>query len=284
MAVSANATKLANLFDPQVIGARLEKELYPRIRFAPLAVIDYSLAGRPGSTVTLPYYNAIGAAEVVPEGTDIPIKKLTESTVPVSIHKIGIGVELTDESVLSANGSPIQEAVSQMAAAIADKVDTDLLAALEGNNDNKYVLKGVLTDDIADALVLFGDKIEEGGVLIVDAEGYATLRKSKNWIPNTEIGANIIVGGVVGSIYGLQVVVSSKIDKEYHIVRAGALAIYSKRDTLVETDRDIVAKSTVLTADKHFATYLRDSSKAIRILKKAEAAGGATGDTTGDAS
>ncbi len=260
-------TKIGDLLNPQVIGARLEKELYPKMRFAPLALIDYTLEGRPGTTISLPYYNAIGAAVTVPEGTDIPIRKLTETTVPVTVSKVGIGVELTDEAILSANGTPLQEAISQMAQAIADKVDDDLLTALSGLGSGRTHTLGSnpISDEIADALVLFGDKVDEGGVLVVDAAGYAKLRKANGWIPGTEVAADIIVKGVVGMIHGLQVVVSSKITTDYYIVKPGALAIYSKRETLVETDRDIIAKSTVLTADKHFATYLRDDSKAIKI-------------------
>ena len=32
MAVNVNATKLADLFDPEVIGARLEKKLFKKIK------------------------------------------------------------------------------------------------------------------------------------------------------------------------------------------------------------------------------------------------------------
>ena len=52
------------------------------------------------------------------------------------------------------------------------------------------------------------------------------------------------------------------------IVKPGALAIYMKRDTLLETDRDIINKSTVMTVDKHYVAYLYDASKAIKITTK----------------
>lgn len=280
MAVHANATKLANLFDPEVVGARIEKKLFSYMKFSPLATVFTDLEGRPGSTITLPYYNAIGSAEVVPEGTDVPIKKLTESTVPVSIHKIGLGVELTDEAVLSAYGDPVGQAADQIAKAIAAKVDDDLLGELakivnaqeKQDDDGKYLGKHItLTaafkpDDVADALVQFGEDIDGAGqVIVVKPSIYATLRKSTSWIPNTEMGAAIIMSGVVGSIYGCQVVVSEKITTDIYIVRPGALATYVKRETNVEYDRDIIAKSNVITADKHFATYLQNADKAIKI-------------------
>lgn len=283
MALQTNATKLANLFDPEVVGARIEKKLFKNIKFAPLAQVYSNLVGSAGSTVTLPTYNKIGDAEVVAEGGAIPIKKLTEDTVEVSIHKVGIGVEFTDEALLSGYGDPLGEGLDQMGKAIADKVDDEVLAELakivtsaeKQDKDGKYVGNHItLTatfkpDDVADALVSFGEDIEGRAVLIVDAAAYAILRKSTSWIPNTEMGANIIMSGVVGSIYGCQVVVSDKITTDYYIVRPGALAIYLKRDIMVETDRNIINKSTIVTADKHFVAYLLNSGLAIRITKKA---------------
>jgi hypothetical protein len=63
------------------------------------------------------------------------------------------------------------------------------------------------------------------------------------------------------------VVITNKIattDTAY-IVKPGAVAIFMKRGTQVENDRNIVNKSTTFTADKHYAAYLYDSSKVIKL-------------------
>lgn len=269
MAVNVNATKLANLFDPEVIGNRIDKKLFNAIKFAPLAVVDTNLEGRPGSTLTLPVYNAIGNAEIVGEGQDIPIKQLTEDTVDVRIHKIGIGVEFTDESLLSGYGDPLSQGIDQMAKSIAAKVDKDCITMLD-QNANVQAKSSDLVADVADALVKFGEDGNEGAVLLVSAAAYATLRKSSAWVAGSDVGANVIMNGVVGSIYGCQVVVSDNIAStgNFYIVKPGALAIYLKRDTMVETDRDIIAKSTVVTADKHYVVYLLEPKKAVTIGSK----------------
>ena len=47
-------TKLENMVDPQVLADMISAELEDAIRFAPLANVDRSLVGRPGSTITVP--------------------------------------------------------------------------------------------------------------------------------------------------------------------------------------------------------------------------------------
>ena len=274
MALDPNATMLANLIDPQVIADFLDTKYVDLMRFAPLATIDTTLVGRPGSTIQLPAYSYIGDATTVGEGTDIPIAQLTSAMTPVSIHKIGNGVQITDEAVLSGLGDPVGEAISQLALSIASGLDNELLnilTAIASPMVQAVTTPGTLDfDDIADALELFGEDIDGIKVLLVSPKQYTGLRKSPDWLPASDIAADIAIKGVVGEVQGCQVLVSNKLKEASNkenafIVKPGALRVFAKRDTLVESDRDIVNKSTVLTADKHFAPYLYDASKAIRI-------------------
>ena len=266
---TTNGTYLANLFNPQVVGDRINKKLFDYIRFAPLARVYNNLEGRPGSTVTLPYYNSIGAATLVSEGQDIPISQLTERTVSVTISKYAKGVQITDEAVLSAYGDPIGEAVDQIAQSIGQAYDNAMLAAMGTSAAaNMTTAAAALTaDGIASALTLFGEDIDGDKVILVSPAGYETIRKANGWIPGTEVAANLIIRGTVGMIHGCQVVVSNKLiaANASYIVKPGALAIYNKRDILVETDRDIINKSTVITADRHAAVYVLDKSKLIKM-------------------
>ena len=270
---TSTGTYLSNLFDPQVIGQMINEKLFDAIKFAPLATVFNDLEARPGSTILLPYYESIGDATDVAEGADIAISQLSEKTKEVKIKKAGKGVQITDEAILSGYGDPIGQAAMQLAMSIASKVDNDILATLNGNTKHvKALTKSMTADDIADALVEYGEDIEGEKVIVVNATAYATLRKANAWIPNTEIGANMIIHGTVGMVHGCQVVVSNRIKEvskvsNFHIVKPGALAIYSKRDVLVEKDRDIINKSTIITADKHYATYLQRPDYAIKVTQ-----------------
>lgn len=267
---TSTGTYLSNLFNPQVIADLINTRLTDKIVFAPLARVDNTLQGRAGNTVTLPYYSYIGAAATVAEGTDIPIRQLTQSTKQVTIVKYGVGAQLTDEAVLSGYGDPIGEAVNQITTAIADSVDAQLLASLNGNTTNVYYTgtagQAVDPDDIPLALALFGEDNDDEKVLICDPAFYAQLLK-KNWIPASEIAASVKIRGTLGMAYGCQVIVSNRVKNgNFHIVKPGALAIFSKRDVLVERDRDIINQSTVITGSKLFAPYLLDATKAIKLV------------------
>lgn len=279
MPLDANATLLTNMVNPQVLADMIEKKLVNFMRFAPLATIDRTLQGRPGSTITLPSFAYIGDATVVSEGADIPIGQLTTSTTPATIYKVGRGVQITDEAVLSGYGNPLDEAAKQLALSIASQTDNLFLNILSGITSPMVHTAGTAGTlafaDIADALELFGEDIDEGGakVLLVSPKQYTLLRKSPLWLPASDVSADIAIKGVVGMVQGCQVVISNKLKEastkeNAYIVKPGALRLFTKRDTLVESDRDIINKSTTITADKHMCPYLYDASKAIKIVVK----------------
>lgn len=270
MAFPVNGTKLADLINPQVMADLIETKLTDEIKFATLAEIDYSLVDRPGSTLTLPSYAYIGDASDVAEGDDIPISKLSETPVTVTVKKAGKGVQITDEAILSGYGDPLNEAIKQEALAIASKVDNDFLTALSNIGAGMtYQCAGAAAtaDDIATALVKFGEDIDGDKYILVSPNQYAALRKADDWCPASDVAAELLINGVVGMIHGCVVVVSNKLAESgaLYIVKPGALRLITKRETAVETARDIINKSTVLTADKHYAAYLYDSSKAIKM-------------------
>ena len=268
---------LADLLDPQVVADYIDKKLIDYIRFAPLARIDNTLVGRPGDEVTLPQYQYCGMAEAVGEGQDIPISKLTQTTAKVKVSKIGRAIQFTDEALLSAYNNDIaEEAAKQVVVAINDKIEVDLLAKM----NSSAVLNAVIEDSanpasgIADALVNFGEDIDGEKVILCDPSFYSRLIKTDGWIPNTELGANMIVRGTVGAVYGTQVVLTNRLKNknQAYIVKPGALAIYMKRDTLVEFDRDKIDQTNYIIGSKIFAPYVYDTSKLIKISLEGESA------------
>ncbi len=273
---TTTGTYLSSLFKPQVVADLIETKLTNNMVFSPLAMIDYTLQGRAGNTVTLPYYTYIGAASSVSEGHDIPVAKLTQSTSSVTIIKYGKAVQITDEAVLSGYGDPLGEAAMQVALACDDAMDNALLAALAANSasESNYATSGssvaLVPADIPLALAKFGEDADGQKVLLVTPDFYAKLvgePAATNWIPASEIAAEIKIRGTVGMAYGCQVVVSNRLAAagNLYIVKPRTLAVFIKRGVMVETDRDILNQSTVLAGSILAAPYLLNPKGMIKL-------------------
>ena len=261
-------TLLTNMIDPEVMSSMISATLPNKIKFAPLANIDSTLSGRPGSTLTVPKFAYIGAAEDVAEGVAIGITTLTTSDTVFTIKKAAKAVEITDEAVLSGLGNPIGEATNQIQMSIADKIDEDLVTALEGatlvyNDPGTFDL-----DTVANGLDLFTDEDDETKVMLMHPLDASVLRKAVAgaWARYTELGDSIVVNGTYGAVLDAQVVRSRRVTRGIaHVVKPGALTVFMKRGVQLETDRDILSKSTVISADEHYGTYLYDESKAVNL-------------------
>ena len=270
-------TMLANLLDPQVVADLVEKKLIDNIRFAPLADVDTTLVGRPGDTVTLPFFNYIGKADDLVEASAISTVALSTGSATVQIKEVGKGVEITDTAILSGYGDPYGQAAEQVVLSMGDKIDYDLLTILGSDiasTMTKYTdasTSAIAVPTISDALELFGEDIDGQKVLLVSPKLYTAIRNTKDWAPASEFAANALVRGAVGQIFGCDIIVTNRLRKsnvlqeDAYIVKPGALRLFLKRDSLVETDRDILKRINVITITKHYAAYLYNAANAIRI-------------------
>lgn len=272
-------TMLGNLINPEVIADFVETKLTDKMLFAPLAEVDYTLSGRPGDTLTFPVWNYIGDASTLSEASTLSLVTLSQGSASVTVHKIAQGVEITDEAALSGLGDPIGEGAMQITTALANGIDNEMLATLGTiGSAMTYKTSGSTVaptgDDITDALELFGEDIDGVKVAVVPPKAYTALRKAGKsdgtWLPASEIAANIAIKGVVGEYQGCQILVSNKLKTSgnIYIVKPGALRLVMKRDVLVESKRDILRFTNVITGSVHFATYLYNAAGAIKITKK----------------
>ena len=257
-------TKLSNMINPEVLGAFLETKLVNAIKLSPLAVVGTELQGRAGNTLTLPTWQYIGDAADLEEGAEDTPVALEAQSREIKIKKASKSVEITDEALLSGYGNPADEIASQLLTSIASKVEADCFAELA-----KGTLKqvgAVSADTVADALVKFGEDLDEEMFLFINPADYATIRKNPNFMYVN--GQQMTIGGTVGFIFNCAVVVSNRVAaKSAYIVKRGALGIELKRGVNVESDRDILRKTTVYSVDEHYVAYLRDDSKVIRIAQ-----------------
>ena len=263
-------TKLENVVNPEVMADMISAELPKKIKVAPLAKIDNTLVGRAGNTITVPSFGYIGEAKDVAEGVAIDLTQMSTSTKTATVKKAGKGVEISDEAVLSGYGDPVGEARRQLTLSIADKIDTDCMDELKkANLSHDLSATAIISyEGIVDAIDKFEEEDYEDKVIFVHPKQVTQLRKDANFLSLDKYPVPVVMNGVIGSIAGCQVVVSKKVDTTENmykcpIVKAGALTIYMKRAAEVEADRDILKKTTVITADEHFVAKLTDESKVV---------------------
>ena len=272
-----NATKIASLFVPEVVGPEIITKLVDDIKFTPFAKVMYTLRGTAGDKVKRWKYTYIGDAEEFTEGNDISYGKLTQVTTEMTIKKAGRGVQLTDEAVLNSVGDVEGEAVKQIRMAIAQKVDNDCQTVLSQIGAPMTVGDG--SESIGAKLVELAQEkwLEDldttDMTLIINPKQVKDIRHDENFIPASEIKAEMMITGSLGQILGCNIVVSNKIKGEEgkynnYLIKGKPLTIEIKRDIMPERDRDIDKKITKCNADIHYGVFLEKDQDAVKIVSK----------------
>ena len=227
--------------------------------------------------------NDIGDATNVEEGASIGASELTTTDKQFTVKKIGKGVDLTDEAILSGYGDPVGEANKQLAMAISQKIDQDAIDALYGASlkfdgvANKISYAGIV-----DAIDKFEEEFNTEKVMFIHPKQLSQLRKDADFTSADKYvnGNYIAVNGEVGKIANCRVVVSKRVKESDDtngyvnpIVKinfdteteesASALTIFLKKGVAVETDRDIDKQVNMIRASEHYICALTDESKVV---------------------
>lgn len=279
-------TKIADLIDPEVMADMISAKIPKKIVVAPFAKVDTSLQGVPGDTVTVPQYSYIGDAEDITEGVACGTVKLETSTSTVKVKKAMKAVSLTDESILSGYGNPVGETNSQLANAIASKVDSDAMDALQDAQlEYDGSAKAISYEGIVEAIDLFEEEVNTEKVMFVHPKQVTQLRKDTNFISADKYTGNVVISGEIGMIANARIVPSKKVPEievgtttkvkcySCPVVKltsdaetedeTSALTVYLKRDTNIETERHTLSRTTDISVDKVYTVALSDQSKVV---------------------
>ena len=276
-------TKLEKMINPEVMADMISAKVAKKVAVIPFAKVDTTLQGRAGNTITIPVFGYIGDAANVAEGASIGASELTTTDKQFAVKKIGKGVDLTDEAILSGYGDPVGEANKQLAMAISQKIDQDAIDALYGASlkfdgvANKISYAGIV-----DAIDKFEEEFNTEKVMFIHPKQLSQLRKDADFTSADKYvnGNYIAVNGEVGKIANCRVVVSKRVkEDDTHagyvnpIVKinfdteteesASALTIFLKKGVAVETDRDIDKQVNMIRASEHYICALTDESKVV---------------------
>lgn len=270
-----STTLTSNLIIPEVVSGLIDSSLGDGITLLPLAEQDDTLVGQPGDTLKFPVFAYIGKAAVVAENGQIIPGQLTASMKSVTVQKYAKAISISDEARLSGYGDPVGEGSRQLAHALDHAVDDDLFQCL---NDmgvaRKFVTGEISADAIADALTLFGEDSDGSKVFLTDAKGLATLRKDPDFVGRGDMGEELVMHGAKGEVWGCEIVVSNKVrdnaqvkEKNYFIVKPGALRLVNKQGALVEIEREPEYMRDNIYASLHCVPYLYDASKVVALTQ-----------------
>ncbi|WP_029333036.1 hypothetical protein [Exiguobacterium oxidotolerans] len=247
-------TTSANLIKGRIFAEGVMAKLVNKLVLDPIVREDTLPASEKGDEVSLPKYAYIGDAIKMIEGTPLVPALLSQSMAKVPINQYGKAVEITDRALNSGIGDPIGEAEDQVVLAIQSKMQVDKFAALDTATATETVA-AINNAGVAKIVAKFGEDQEGTLYLYVNPTDWASA-----------LSTDINFGKLIKEVYDVEFVPSNRVAAgTVYAVKDEALGVFLQSDVDVETDRDILVKSTVLAADTFAAVYLRDESKAVKV-------------------
>ena len=278
-------TTAANLIIPDVWADLAMGALKSNTRFLASAVTRDDLQGRPGDTIHFPKWTVLTDMEDLTENVPMAPEALSQTVGAATIKEAGKAVEFTDTADLAGLGSTESEAVRQFGILTARKLDADLYTAAlaETNADpstktreqkpRKASISGTTISwpGIVDAIAAFGDEWEPSDFsgLYIRSDQMAALMKDDQFINASKLGKDTPVAtGQIGTIGGVPVIVTNRVATgKFLLMQHAALGLLYKRRPVVETDRDILKRTTVVTTNVHYAVKrLKDDGVLVATL------------------
>lgn len=272
------ATTSANVFIPEVHADISQAEFLGAVKVAgsPAVLEDSTLEGNPGDRVTFPKWGALSDLVDLAENDVLVPEAMSTSQAEAVIKEAGKAVEVKDRAKLVALGDPLAEAARQFGELSARKVDADLITAAQLTLPAPFDLTSTAGntklswDRIVDAVVPFGDAFAPEAMAgwYINSAQMADLMRDPNFIEAAKFGAGseLIGKGSIGLLAGVNVRVTDRVAVKTILgLKNKSLGLLYKRRPLVEQDRDILARSSVITTNLHYAVKRINDRGVVRL-------------------
>lgn len=264
-------TDSTSVIIPEVWGDMAQAEFLGAVKVltSGAVVYDNTLEGQPGESISFPKWMALTELQDLTEGTPLVPEKMDSSSAQATIKEAGKAVEITDRSKLVGLGDPEAEARRQFGVLSARKLDRDLITAAAadetaqgGGNPLRYTTAAGKTtftylDAIVPAVAQFGDEWDPAlfAGLFIHSQQFAQVIADPQFIDQAKLGATTpVLSGQLGVLAGVPVAITDRLTAgQYMMLKRNSLGALYKRRPLVESDRDILARSTVVTTTQHYA-------------------------------
>lgn len=271
----------------EVASAEFANQLALGYAGAPFASVlpPVDALGDEGDAVKFPRWTAMGEFSDLTEDVAMTPEALASATDTATVFAGGKAVEITDFAALASRGDPSAEVGRQVARLAARYVDTKLIAEAETTALTETVGGAFTWNAFVSAIIThWGDAaFENVGGLVVHSKVLGDIMKLSEY---KDVNQVVVEGAAPGNqrlrgmIGGFPLYVSDRltvttdgggsgIDTYNNLVmKRGALGVMFQRELLVEADRDILKKNTVVAADVRAAVHLfyANPSPAIELV------------------
>ncbi|WP_416147901.1 hypothetical protein ACM26V_16860 [Salipaludibacillus sp. HK11] len=246
-------TKLSDLVSLQVFAESVREKMGDKIRLYSLSFVQ-GFGSEQAGTISVNKYKYVGDAGIVAEGEAVPMAQLSASTENLQIKKAAKSVNITDEAMRGNFSNPATEAEDQLSKSVSNGVEKEMFTALSTGATLVHASTGnqLTAVEALSAVAKFGEDQDEDMTILANANQLVNIETDKAFID--------------GKLNGMEVIYSNRVNVgEAFIVKQGALGLYLAKEVQVEESRDVTHKSTLISADAHFATHVRDESKVVKV-------------------
>ena len=283
----ANTTNFEDkdVYDPEVLASIAQAKFDGALLFTPLADVDTTLVGIPGSTVTIPAWTAM--EDVVPtvgELQPIPVDHIEHTHKTVTIHKIAKGFEVSDEAKALGYGDALQEGIRQLSILFPRQLNRDCLTALQSTKITMETAVELNYEGICSMADKFVNEDEHHLVLFLNPADATVLRREMvKKFGQVDKAVDYLISGTMMMVDGVEVVKSMFIEKGKAVmVMAGnykdsknadpVLKIVNKTPIKVEFDRDKGTQKDIIYYSTMYGVTLYNEARALKATVKAPVA------------
>lgn len=238
-----------------------------------------------GNTVHFPKLNRVVTAGAVTKGTPIVPAAVDMTDMSATINQVAGAARVYDVEATQIKGRVMDNMVLQVAEAMAKKIDSDLVDAMDAGAVYKQpttYANDVSFTELMAALALFGDDIDTdsfAGIVVnsrilssfYGMDAFTSVEKTFN---KAEQSNGLVVDGVVGYFLGIPVIVcnnntydTTASESKTYIVKRDALGYIFQRDIQIEEERESKLLATDIIASSLYAVKLLDTS-GVAVLRK----------------
>lgn len=255
-------TTASNLIVPEVYEDAAQAAFVGAVRVLPHAIQSDTLVGQPGDTVRFPKWGTLGELDDLTEGVAMVPEALSQTDDFATIKEAGKAVEFTDQADLNGLGDPQSEAIRQFGILAARKVDGDLITAATAAGSLTATLASntaITWAEIVAGIAEFGDEWEPSDFsgLFIRSDLHAAIMVDDQFLNANQLssGNQVIQRGQVGNIGGVPVYLTNRLAAAAPaaLIKKGSLGALYKRRPIVEQDRDILRRTTVVATNVHYA-------------------------------